>query len=534
MHSESEFLAPIEIRPEVNILSVLRHLNYKPWYAIAEFIDNAIQSSIVNKEKIATNDNKEFKLIVNISLDSTIPGKLTISDNAAGISTNDFPRAFRTAQLPNDRTGLSEFGMGMKSAACWFAEYWSVRTKALGEKVERTISFDVKTIVENNVDSLNTQTNIVDVNAHYTVISLRRLHHIPQGRTIGKIKEHLSSIYRVFLESKQVEIYFNNEPLYYKTPNILNALRFTAPGVVDNNCHEAVEWRKNISFDLGDGLFVKGFVALREVGSTHYAGFALFRRGRLIIGSSDDTYRPEYIFKRTNSYQYQRLFGELHVEGFEVSHTKDGFRWEGYEDLFLERLRDEIERAPLDLISQAENYRSLPTKKTIEKQADAATAVVAKYIESNIQPLLTHIIEHPETPSEIKAQIPRSTLQASEREVSVEDGTFKWIITLRTSVDPAREEWVSMAKIKEDKNDNSARVRRLYVDLSLAHPFSTKFIGSSNENIELFLRVASVVCISLLLSEDITGEPPESFLHHFNFLLRGALTRTVLENDYID
>ena len=25
-------------------LSVLRHLNYRPWFAIAEFVDNAIQS----------------------------------------------------------------------------------------------------------------------------------------------------------------------------------------------------------------------------------------------------------------------------------------------------------------------------------------------------------------------------------------------------------------------------------------------------------------------------------------------------------
>ena len=36
------------------------------------------------------------------------------------------------AAIPPDRSGLSEFGMGMKSAACWFAPRWSVRTKALG------------------------------------------------------------------------------------------------------------------------------------------------------------------------------------------------------------------------------------------------------------------------------------------------------------------------------------------------------------------------------------------------------------------
>ncbi|WP_145500697.1 ATP-binding protein [Yersinia similis] len=534
MSSKEGGLAPIEIRPEVNILSVLRHLNYKPWYAIAEFIDNAIQSSIENKGKLYEIEGENFKLQIDIHFDSIPPGRLIITDNAAGISTNDFPRAFRTAQIPTDRSGLSEFGMGMKSAACWFSELWDVRTKAISENVERTITFDVKKIVEENIENLNTEINIVDTNAHYTVVSLRRLHHIPQGRSIGKIKEHLASIYRIYLNNGSLGINFNSEPLHYKSPSILSALRYISPGVIDKSCTEPIEWRKDINLDLGNGLFVKGFAALREIGSTHYAGFSLFRRGRLIIGSSDETYRPEYIFKRTNSFQYQRLFGELYVEGFEVSHTKDGFRWEGYEDVFLELLRDDIEKSPLDLISQAENYRSLPTKKTIEQQAEFATEVVADYIKNNITPLLTEIREHPEEPLEIKNEIARSLLQASERVVTVEDGTFQWIITLRTSVDPIRDEWVSVGKMQEDKSDNTNRIRRLCLDLSLAHPFSTKFLGASNENIELFLRIASAVCISLLLSEDITGEPPQSFLHHFNYLLRGALTRTVFKNDNIN
>ncbi|WP_186370429.1 ATP-binding protein, partial [Yersinia bercovieri] len=223
MSSKEEGLAPIEIRPEVNILSVLRHLNYKPWYAIAEFIDNAIQSSIENKGKLYEIEGESFKLQIDIHFDSIPPGRLIITDNAAGISTNDFPRAFRTAQIPTDRSGLSEFGMGMKSAACWFSELWDVRTKAISENVERTITFDVKKIVEENIENLNTEINIVDTNAHYTVVSLRRLHHIPQGRSIGKIKEHLASIYRIYLNNGSLGINFNSEPLHYKSPSILSA-----------------------------------------------------------------------------------------------------------------------------------------------------------------------------------------------------------------------------------------------------------------------------------------------------------------------
>ena len=531
--AEDRQLLPIEIRPEVTILSVLRHLNYKAWFAVAEFIDNALQSSIANSERLKALHGEGFQLTVDVRLDSTGLGQIVITDNAAGIPIADFPRAFRAAQIPIDRSGLSEFGMGMKSAACWFAETWSVRTKAIDESVERTIHFDVKHIVENKIESLNTRVRDVAAAEHYTVVSLRGLHHLPQGRTVSKIKDHLASIYRVFLRDGRLLLRINDEPLSYQSPNVLTAVRYVAPGVrTQGDDAVPLVWRKDIHLDFGEGQRVTGFAALREVGSTPLAGFALFRRDRLIVGSHDDTYRPAYIFKQTNSYPYQRLFGELHVEGFEVSHTKDGFRWEEYEDIFLEFLKNAIEEPPIDLLAQADNYRALPSKRSIEARAVAATESVAEYLATDIAPLLIEARHHPAEPSRLPPEIESSPLQASERAITVDDGDWRWVITLRTSVDPATDEWVSLAKLEQAEGDTD-RVRRLSLDLSLAHPFSIEFIGANNENVELFLRVASAVCISLVLSEDLTGEPPQSVLYHFNYLLRGALTRTAFTNDNV-
>ena len=101
----------VNIRPEVNILSVLRHLNYRPWFALAEFVDNAIQSYISNRELLQAADGVDAPLRVTISIDPEGEGRITITDNAAGIALADFPRAFRPAQVPPDRDGLSEFGM---------------------------------------------------------------------------------------------------------------------------------------------------------------------------------------------------------------------------------------------------------------------------------------------------------------------------------------------------------------------------------------------------------------------------------------
>jgi hypothetical protein len=207
--NEETHLGPIEIRPEVTMLSVLRHLNYKAWFAIAEFIDNSLQSYLSNRRALEQLHGPAFQLRVDVHIDTNGPGKITVTDNAAGILTADFPRAFRAAQVPVDRSGLSEFGMGMKSAACWFAETWDVRTKAIGEKLERTIKFDIRRIVDNKIESLITDVREIDSDEHYTVVSLRGLHHIPQGRTQAKIKEHLASIYRMYLRDGSMNLTLN-------------------------------------------------------------------------------------------------------------------------------------------------------------------------------------------------------------------------------------------------------------------------------------------------------------------------------------
>jgi hypothetical protein len=69
------------------------------------------------------------------------------------------------------------------------------------------------------------------------------------------------------------------------------------------------------------------------------------------------------------------------------------------------------------------------------------------------------------------------------------------------------------------------------VDLALAHPFSSEFLGANNENVELFLRIATAVCISLVLAQDVTGEAPEAVLYHFNYLMRGALVHAALNSN---
>jgi len=45
-------MSRVSIRPGVRVLSVLRDLNYKPWIALAAFVDNSLQSFLDNREAL--------------------------------------------------------------------------------------------------------------------------------------------------------------------------------------------------------------------------------------------------------------------------------------------------------------------------------------------------------------------------------------------------------------------------------------------------------------------------------------------------
>ena len=152
--------------------------------------------------------------------------------------------------------------MGMKSAACWFARNWTVRSSALGEPIERLVTFDIQRIVRDNLEELTVTTAPALTQHHFTEIMLFNLNRLPQRRTVSKIKEHLASIYRVFLREEVLELFFDGERLSYPEPAILRAPYHRDEGGA------AVLWRKDIDFDFGLGLRATGFAALRETGST--------------------------------------------------------------------------------------------------------------------------------------------------------------------------------------------------------------------------------------------------------------------------
>jgi hypothetical protein len=503
----------IDIRPGVSVLSVLRHLNYKPWFALAEFVDNSIQSYVANRDALKAQHGDDFRLTVRIDLDTTSPAKLSIKDNAGGISALDYPRAFRPAAVPPDKSGLSEFGMGMKSAACWFSPSWYVRTSAMGEPVERNVRFDIDKIVNDDLQELKIVESPGAAESHFTEIILEELHHPLIGRTLGKIKEHLADIYRVFLREGTLQLFFRGEAITYSDPNVLVAPHYR------DQLAEPREWKKEIAFDFGQELSVSGFAALREPASTTHAGFSLFRRKRLIEGSADEKYRPQLIFGNPNSYRYQRLFGELHLQGFEVSHTKDGFQWDENEQAFLELLKEHLDSAPLALLDQAEGWRARAARSAITPVAQHAVTQTALAIEHHLPSAMPALVDA--LPVEAPTVGLPAAINLASKEFSIMFRGRTWHIQIEVTDDPAESEWLSLGNAEIEGTGS----RRLQLRVAVAHPFMVRFAQLNEQTFEAILRLAAAIGISELVARDSGIQKAGTFRRNINEILTEALSK---------
>jgi hypothetical protein len=404
--------------------------------------------------------------------------------------------------------------MGMKSAACWFANSWSVRSKALGESEERFVEFDIDSIVQRRIGHLPVKIIPAAPELHFTEIILTRLHRQQLGaRTIGKIKDHIASMYRIFMAEGLLRLTYNAEQLEYRQPQILKAPFFKEPD------GRKRMWRKDIEIDLGGRRRITGYAALRETASVSQAGFAVFRRNRLIQGGADTGYRPEQIFKKPNSYTYQRLFGELHVEGFGVTHTKDAIQWEGQEELMLERLGVELNKRPLPLLDQAEGFRARPPKADLRRDMEGALDSVAA-IQSAIGADLQRI-SGPAQETRPPASLQPSA-QPFSREMLLDFAGGPWRVTVEATSDPAVGDWLSVSDQPPHKGDQA---RHVTIRISLAHPFMIRFGGTGPDQLEPIIRLAVGVGLAEVVARDGGIKMAGTIRRNLNELLRNSLSR---------
>lgn len=355
----------VDITMGQNVYTTFESLPNTVSHALADFVDNALQSYRDNKARL-TEIDPDYKLhvIINIAWneEDDRATMISISDNAAGINQERYEKAFMPAIKPADNSGLHEFGMGLKTAACWFGNKWSVRTKAIGETEERTIVFDLNEVTKNDLKEIPVTTTAKSPSEHYTKVSITDLtKNAPKLKSLTNIKTELASIYRKSFRENEMILTICGEDITFTDYEIL-----TAPFVKTPDS-PPIFWKKDIDFAFGK-YKAKGFIAILKTMAKNQNRIVLLRRGRVIVGAeTEGHYYSKYISGQSGSPRDKRIFGELELDGFDVAFNKNDIQDKENLEALMEALYSEIHQKDFDLVTQAQDYREDERHKQVKK-----------------------------------------------------------------------------------------------------------------------------------------------------------------------
>jgi len=364
----------MELKLGPEIISSYKRLAYKVWFALAEFVDNSTQAYFNNKtllDRVYRQTGETLTVQIDAGTDSE--GEyIRVKDNSIGMSETELKNAVIIGRPPANSTGRSRYGLGLKTGACWFGDLWTVKTKKLGDRTVHRITVNVPSVANNHLDLPHKKTR-ARAAEHYTIVEIRRLHRHIAGRTVGKVKDYLRSLYRVDIREQRLILKWNGKPLGWDS-DINERLYKTEDGKPA---------KKKFRFRIGRKR-VSGWAGVLANGSRKEAGLSVIQADRVITGWPD-SYRPGTIYGYqeggSNDLVNQRLVGELFLKGFEVSHTKDQILFDGSDQELLEK---QLRRELAGLRQLALSYRKNGSS-SAGRATDAQRSAALNRLEHEIQ-----------------------------------------------------------------------------------------------------------------------------------------------------
>jgi hypothetical protein len=536
MTMEANVPERVAIRPGIGLYALFPSLRYTPWVALGEMVDNSIQSYQEHKDELIALHGADYKLRIDINFSSGDNPTIQLIDNAAGIYTKDIERAFTPAMPPANKKGISQYGIGMKSSACWYANFFTVRTRALGEPIIRTVTFDIPKIIKEEIYELDIEKEEANNPLiHGTRILLRNLNQpIPVSGAASRLRSYLRSMYRDFLRTGELVLKINGEVQEALTTKWLEAPYWPSDmGPVDERIFE---WVKDFEIELNESHHpvdpsepaprIRGHVGILEKGETKKAGLALLWRRKVVQGagnmadSPDDLYRPAKIFGGANSFERQRVVGELDVSELKVTSFKDAVVWrEGQEEEALRKIREILNSEPNPLLKMAKNFRASDNSKagkaklqgSLSDVVDSATKALitnnaADSLGDNFENL--SIIETPEPPRSSDMPVVQNVIRLIPQ--------FNSDIILEVKDQIVDTSWL---RVRQDEETN-----KWVITVNRDHPFMKSFTVADPDSLEPVLRIALAIGIAEIQGLN-SGFDSAGFLRlSINDLLRNYLS----------
>ena len=308
----------VDVSPEMQLYKILQRQSYDIGTALAEFIDNSVQSFQDRNAAIKAIEGSDPNLKVRIAILSK-EKRITIEDNAGGINRENFQRAIRMgrgqSRTPSPAS-LSVYGIGMKSSAIWFSNRWTIETSALGSPEKLTTTFDLDQLLALGDTKIEVKTNPEEERKHYTKISIENCLRDLSDPDDQFKDSVLSYLQETFYKFEKVFVEIKHDGLILKT----NDVQLTEPTPlvyprVDKDGHKAsdieVTWKKKLDFEH-DGKRVRGFVMIMGTGSYHGPGIRLLRNRRVIFGTRGGRSAKQ---ASITTWYIQQVCGTAHLRG---------------------------------------------------------------------------------------------------------------------------------------------------------------------------------------------------------------------------
>ena len=222
------------------------------------------------------------------------------------------------------------------------------------------------------------------------------------------------------------------------------------------------------------------------------AGFALFRRDRVVIGSEGEYYKPLRIYQEAQSKISHKLFGELDLDDFQINQAKDGFVWDdGLEDAFLDSLKIQIQeyiRFANKSINERDNSFDSNDKRGREKTKQE-TQKSFDNIMSDRNNLQTHI----EIKTQEEIEFDDSFVNCPDyKETIYKETTEEYTVPVGRKTEKIKVTWSQAGTaywFEFNSKDNEVKI-------NISHPFFKPFCSSQD-----FKTVLNKFVIAIILSE---------------------------------
>jgi hypothetical protein len=355
-----------DLTPNPRILPMLGEINLEEWRCIAELVDNSVDAFLQAKRTGHPISNPQ--VVINIPMTINNNSRITIRDNAMGMSLDTLENAARAGWTNNNPTNsLGLFGMGFNIATArlgTITEVWSTR---LNDKEWYGLEIDFQKLINQKhfkTPVLSRPKN--DITQSGTEVIIKKLKPernawFAKSSNKSKLKKILGQIYSAMLRPDGLPISFECQigetPVLGRRHCIWDESRrvntskygdFSPVCKIDTKlndrpfCQACWEW-----LDLGmeicpicsrkDSVIVRerhiyGWIGVQRFLDPYNYGIDFIRNGRKIELNNKDLFQwdngegaiePEYPIDDPRN--RGRFVGEIHIDHCRVSYTKDRF-----------------------------------------------------------------------------------------------------------------------------------------------------------------------------------------------------------------